>query len=192
MRARNQGATARDHGATAGFVASLAGLFTALALAACAAPAHEPAPAPGGTGVEAEEPAAATPADTLRGTVAVVGAEPLTELVLQVDGRPIRLEGSAVTTLRHADGLEVRVAGTRLDDRFRVASFRVRGAHGLPAADGILALDGDDAVLATTRGELLRFRPAPRALREHEGARVWIAGAPGGEPQAWGILEPAG
>ena len=105
-----------------------------------------------------------TPADTLRGEVAVVGADPLTRVVLRTDDRSITLEGPAVDQLRRVNGLTVRVDGSLRDDAMTVTSFRVRAVDGLPAADGVLVVEGDTAVL------------------------VRIAGEMGGEPQAWGVI----
>lgn len=163
-------------------------MAAAVAVSACAAPQAgtplgSPAPVstlPGGSAV-----------DSLRGTVAVVGAEPLTRVVLQTAaGEQLRLEGDLTPLLQRVDGLEVLVEG-RLEKRgLQVTSFRVVGASGVPAADGYLELEAGAAVLVGTDGVKLRFTPVPRALRGHAGHRVWIAGAPGGEPVSWGVIDP--
>lgn len=152
-------------------------LLVTLAMAGCVAGASEAGDATGG-GV----------ADTLRGTVAVVGADPLTRVVLRTGSTGIGLEGPAADTLRRVNGLVVRVEGRLQDSVMTVTGFRVREADGLPAADGILEIEGDAAVLVTPTGERLRYAPIPSALRDVAGERVWIAGAVGSEPQAWGVI----
>lgn len=129
--------------------------------------------------------------DSLRGTVAVVGAEPLTRVVLQsLAGEQLRLEGRAAPLLRRLDGIDVLVAGRAVGGRLQVGSFRVVGANGRPAADGVLTLEGTTAVLMGPNDVSIRFTPAPLALRDHIGSRVWIAGVAGGEPEAWGVIDP--
>lgn len=126
--------------------------------------------------------------DTLRGTVAVVGADPLTRVVLRTGAVGIDLEGPEADTLRRVNGLVVRVEGRLQDSVMTVTGFRVREADGLPAADGILEIHGDSAVLVTPTGERLQYAPVPSALRAAAGKRVWIAGPVGSEPQAWGVI----
>jgi hypothetical protein len=129
--------------------------------------------------------------DTARGIVAVVGAEPITHVVLRVPEGDLRLTGEAEAALRRAAGAEVWVAGrTTEDGGLVVDAFRVRASGGVEAADGVLELDGGTAVLVTSAGERLRYGPAPAGLRRLEGRHVWIAGTPGAEPQSWGVLEP--
>ena len=153
------------------------GLLVAV-LAACTAGAPDADGPPG---------AGAAP-DTLRGAVAVVGAEPLTHVVLRVDGRQVRLDGPATDQLRQVHGLVVRADGRIRDDGMTVTGFRVREADGLPAADGTLEVHGDTAVVVTASGDRLRWTPVPSALRPSAGERVWIAGPPGSEPRAWGVI----
>jgi hypothetical protein len=151
-------------------------LAVAVALGACA----------GGSGGGGPDPDAAP--DTVRGTVLVVGADPMTRVVLRTGDGRLDLEGPEADRLRRVNGLGVRVDGRIDGAAMTVTGFRVREADGLPAADGILELDGDAAVLVTAAGERLRYTPVPSALRARAGERVWIAGAVGGEPQAWGVI----
>lgn len=127
--------------------------------------------------------------DTLRGTVMVVGADPMTRVVLRTDTGRVSLEGEAADRLRRVNGLGVRVDGRLAGSAMTVVDFRVREADGMPAADGILELDGDTAVLVTATGRRLRYTPVPSALRARVGARVWIAGRADGAPQAWGVID---
>jgi len=130
--------------------------------------------------------------DTLRGIVVITGADPLTRVVLRVDEGDVPLAGAGADTLRSVPGLTVRVTGHREADTgtLRVDSFRVLGLQGEPAADGLLEIEGDDAVLVTPAGDRRRWRPAPAGLRDLAGRRVWIAGPEDAEPSHWGLLEP--
>lgn len=171
MRARHRGSDR--------WVRACVGPALALALAgvACAA-------GTGGDPAPAGDPAP----DTLRGTVMVVGADPVTRVVLRTAAGRVGLEGEAADRLRRVNGLGVRVDGRVDGATMIVTGFRVREADGLPAADGVLEVDGDTAVLVTATGERLRYAPVPSALRARAGARVWIAGEVGGAPQAWGVI----
>ena len=138
--------------------------------------------------------ASALATDTVRGIVAIDGAEPLTRVVVRrPDGRAIEVRGPLADTLRGAVGLDVMVSGARAGaggDLIEAAGFRVRGLDGIAAADGRLELDGDGVVLVTVDGGRLRYPAAAEALRRLAGRRVWIAGTPGSEPQQWGALDP--
>lgn len=128
-------------------------------------------------------------ADTVRGIVDVTGAEPLTGVVVRTAGGDLRLAGPIADDLRPAAGIEVWVAGSRAEDgSLLVESYRVRSVDGIAAVDGVLELEGADAVLVTATGERVRFDGAPPGLRGLVGQRIWIAGPPGGHPQAWGVL----
>lgn len=170
---------------TAGRRAVSTAVLLLLGLAGCGAVHSSPPPALSATPGPQEQQAP----DSARGTVAVVGADPVSQVVLDTPGDRLILEGEPTVELRRVDGLDVRVRGEREGRRLRVVSFRVTGSHGLPAADGTLEVRGDTAVLATAGGERL-YAPIPAALREHGGARVWIAGPVGGEPRAWGVIAP--
>ena len=140
-----------------------------------------------GGGVPANAAPDATP-DTVRGVVAVVGADPLTRVMIEADGRRLTVAGPAEDGLRRVHGLEVRVDGRIEGSTLTAARFRVRALGELPAADGTLEVDGDTAVLVTPDGDRLSFGSAPPALRARAGARVWIAGHEGDAPQAWGVI----
>jgi hypothetical protein len=155
-------------------------LAAGLVLAACSVTVVD------GSRTVAPPPAAA---DSLRGTVAVVGAEPLTRLVLRTHAGAVDLEGRAAPALRSVRGAEVRVDGRQDGDRFIADAFRVRAVDGVPAADGTLELDGDRAVLVAPDGTRIPYGYAPAALREHRGQRVWIAGPADAEPLAWGRID---
>jgi hypothetical protein len=130
-------------------------------------------------------------ADTARGIVEVVGAEPMSWVSLRTGDGPLPLTGAAAESLRRATGVEAWVSGTRDEDgRLRIDAYRIRSVDGVEAMDGVLEVDGDGVVLVTADGERLRFAPVPPGLRALEGRRVWVAGPPGAEPRSWGALEP--
>jgi hypothetical protein len=129
-------------------------------------------------------------ADTARGTVGIVGAEPMSWVSLRTEDGPVHLHGAAAESLRRASGAEVWVSGSRGEDgRLQIEAFRVRSVDGVEATGGILEVDGDAVVLVTADGDRVRYAPAAAGLRTLEGHGVWIAGRPGGEPRSWGLLD---
>lgn len=130
----------------------------------------------------------AAAADSMRGRVEVVGAEPATSVVL-LDGAggAVPLLGE-VGALRSLAGLEVVVWGAGGGPGgFRVARFAVRAHMGVSAVDGVLGREGDDWFLTTDDGERRPIPRLPEALRGRAGARVWIAG-PLAAPDAFGVI----
>lgn len=170
--------------------APVAALALAALLGACAPNAHSDAPAPAG------ETETAMAIDTLRGTLAVVGAEPLTQVVIRPAhaAGDVFLRGPALDQLRRVSGLEVRVHGRAESDgrAFDVNRFEVVALEGTPAVDGILAGEGDSIVLVRHDGRRLPLTAVPSTLRRHIGSRVWIAGRPEGRVEAFGVIGGAG
>lgn len=153
----------------------------ALAMLACARGAG-PGPRDGDASV--------TEADSLRGRVAIVGSEPGTWAVLQMDGgrRAVTLDGPRPLLDRLA-GLEVAVWGVPGEPGvFRVDRFAVRASGGVPATDGILARERGGWVLVTGDGKHLPVAHLPELLEGMEGARVWLAGPLDRPPDSSGIL----
>lgn len=129
--------------------------------------------------------------DTLRGVVLIVGAVPETMVALRTGDGTITLGGPAVSALRSVVGAEVFVEGRRGSDPLRAwlaDRFIVRAVDGRPARDGILEADGDALLLRLIDGSRSPIVDPPAALRTHVGARVWIAGAAGASPDAWGVI----
>jgi hypothetical protein len=158
-------------------VTRLTTLFCAAAALACSprAPASQ------------AEPGAAA-GDTLRGTVAIVGSEPMTSLVLQTAAGASNLCG-AREMLGRAAGLEVAVWGRRnAHGQFCVDRFAVRAANGVPAVDGILTRVGEGFALVTADGGPLPIARLPEALRSSVGARVWLAGPLDRAPDSFGVI----
>jgi hypothetical protein len=146
-----------------------------------------PPPAPPGGA-----PAAAASSDTARGIVAVVGAVPITSVVLRpAAGGQITLRGPLAREIGGASGADVWVRGRRVDARtIEVASYAVRSVDGVTAITGTLTADGDRLVLVTDDGRRHAIARPPAPLREHIGARVWISGDLGTAITAYGILRP--
>lgn len=161
----------------------------ALGLAVMAGTACAPAPGPNSP-VSTATPVSVR-VDTFSGTIAVVGARPLTRVVLQTDdGEQLTLTDAAAGGLNRLDGVDIHCRGHVREATLRVERFEVVGARGVRAVDGRLELRDGTAVLVRPNGRRVSFAPAPGTLRDWAGGRVWIAGEPGGEPEAWGLIEP--
>jgi hypothetical protein len=103
----------------------------------------------------------------------------------------VLLSGDALTALRRAAGADVWVTGERIDERsLQVARFEVRGMHGIPAVDGVIAQDGQSYVLVTHDGTRIPMPRLPAELRGRVGARVWITGQPDRDPELFGVITP--
>lgn len=129
-------------------------------------------------------------ADTLRGIIGVVGAEPAVEVILAKRGSaaPVTLTGDT-RLLRLVSGTEVWVHGKpSASNSFEVTRFEVRSVDGMPALDGVLALDAGRLVLVTPDRLRHPIAHPPAALRDALGARVWIAGPLSAEPAAFGVI----
>ncbi|MFL5537951.1 MAG: hypothetical protein ACJ8J0_03120 [Longimicrobiaceae bacterium] len=135
--------------------------------------------------------AASPAADTLRGTVEVVGSEPATSIALLLDGgaRAVTLEGERPLLDRLA-GLEVAVWGAPVRAGvFRVERVAVRASGGVAAVDGVLVrAAGGGWVLAMEEGRRLPLPHLPEALRGMAGARVWLAGPLDRPPDSFGVV----
>jgi hypothetical protein len=163
----------------------------ALALLACANGA--PRADSGSTVPDASRSADAPAADSLRGTVRVVGSEPATQVVLEPagGGASVTLQGQRAVLLR-LSGLEVAVEGEpEAPSRFRVARVTVRAANGIAAVDGVLAREGGGYVLRTPDGRRVAVPHLPEALAGRVGARVFLAGPLDRHPDSFGVIEEA-
>jgi hypothetical protein len=134
--------------------------------------------------------AAPLAADTLRGTVQVVGSEPATTVVLAPagGGADVGLEGDR-RVLERLAGLDVMVTGERVaGGPLRVTRTEVRVANGVPAVDGVLARDAGRDVLVMRDGTRRVIARLPEALRGATGSRVWLAGPLDGDIDSFGII----
>ena len=134
-----------------------------------------------------------TRGDTVRGVVALVGAEPSKRVVLKAvnGGRTISLSGMATTGLSRLVGVELMVRGVMITSRDVVVSdYVVRAVDGVPAWDGKLASGENGAFLVLTDGSGRKsIAVVPSQLRGLAGERVWIAMNPGARTaRAYGVI----
>lgn len=127
-------------------------------------------------------------ADTVRGVVSEVGSHPMTSVVVRPPaGGAITITGGLAREIARAAGAEVWLTGTREGQRFEARGYAVRTVDGEPAADGVLARDGDRLVLVTPAGRRTIAQPL-QALRGMIGARVWLVGPLDGTITSYGVL----
>jgi hypothetical protein len=135
-----------------------------------------------------------TPRDTLRGTIAVVGSEPMVQVDLRtVQGRHVHLVGNHHRLLRRLSGAELWVEGTPTEGTrpgFDVRRFAVRSVDGVRAIDGILGSGDGRFHITTSDGKRVSLATLPPALRDQVGARIWISGDPPSTIAAYGIIIP--
>jgi hypothetical protein len=134
---------------------------------------------------------------TVVGIVRVVGADPLAQLIVQVEGgEATALLGPLQSELHQTVGLEVRVTGVTADavpparTAMEVRSYETVTLNGVPAHTGMLERAGDRyRLVGATRGWTL-VSP-PEDLRASVGAKVWVAGEASGDSLsviAFGII----
>ena len=127
--------------------------------------------------------------DTLRGVVSVVGAEPLSAVMLSPlgGGAPMAIEGSQTTMLRGLSRIEVVLLGRRASRGFEADSFVVRAVDGVAAHDGVVAIDAGRAYLV--HGAMRTAAPfMPEALRTQISARVFLVGPLDRDPVSYGVI----
>ena len=131
----------------------------------------------------------AVQADTVIGTIQIVGSDPFPRTVILPANSGISLRLIGPPTLQHVNGLEVQIVGQRAGDLFTVKSFTVVSANGQPATDGRLVQDGDTLYIVTEDGgRHALVSPSPN-LRSRVGQRVWVSGPLDREPIAYGFIE---
>lgn len=177
-----------------------ASLLLGAALAACA---HNPEPRSADTSPvdSTSQPSSGAWAQeiVLSGRVVNSGTEHLTITTLQVENSaPTRLVGALQTELRTLAGAEVRVSGV-IDSAGSGRSLDVReydilSINGQRPHVGTVLVRGASSWLVSS--DTLRLIPELDALREREGARVWVIGAvdPGRSElrvESFGVIAPA-
>ncbi len=149
----------------------------------------------------------ATPGgDTLRGVVAVTGAEPQWRVML-TDARgvvhAVTSAGGTATPLeelRAADHLEVTLLGDTTAGAgelpggrgFRMTAFLVRAVDGADAVDGLLVREPSGYGLRLMDGTTLPITTLPAPLAGQVGARIFWVGPTDLPPAAYGVLRPPG
>jgi hypothetical protein len=129
-------------------------------------------------------------ADTVRGVVDVVGAEPSTSIVLRTPAGDVTVSGER-RLLSQLAGVEVTLQGAMAAPRqFTAALVHVRAVQGVPAIDGVLERQGAGFVLRTADGSRLALPHLPSALTDRAGSRIWLAGPLDRAPAAYGVILP--
>ena len=135
------------------------------------------------------DPARSVQADTVIGTIQIVGTDPFPRTVIVPANSGISLRLVGPPALQHVNGLGVQVVGQRAGDQFTVKSFTVVSANGQPATDGRLLKDGDTLYIVTEDGvRHALVSPSPN-LRARVGQRVWVSGPLDREAIAYGFIE---
>jgi hypothetical protein len=135
------------------------------------------------------ETATACRGDSLRGVFVLEGSEPGTIPVLRTTQGRIVLD-SAPSALLKLSQLEVWVCGTRKPGGLlSVREFRVRGADGLAAWDGMLAETAQSMLLHLPGGSTRTLRGVPPSLKRFVGERVWVTETPDGNVAAYGVIQ---
>lgn len=154
------------------------------------------------SGSRSSRPPVAAASDTARGVIGVVGNEPTaaitltpggatTALVLRADAWQAllaRLVGVELMVAGRATGETSLLASPRGNPVFRVDTFIVRAAHGVPAEDGILRRAGQGFVLDRGAGTALPIGSLPTDLQSAVGARIYLAGPLDRAPVAYGVI----
>jgi hypothetical protein len=132
-------------------------------------------------------------ADTVRGIIAIVGSEPMTQVVVrEPNGGPsVTLTGMPVRDVARTAGADVVLRGVRTSARELVVNdFTVRSVDGVPAMDGVLQAADGGYVLVLANGTRHRVPSPPPSLRNEVGSRVWITGPAGAPPHSFGVIVP--
>jgi hypothetical protein len=86
--------------------------------------------------------------------------------------------------------LDLWLRGTRIAaNRFRVTDYRVRGADGAVAWDGILRMGSTGFHLELEDGSKREIRGAPSSFAALTGSRIWITETLNGALRQYGILQ---
>jgi hypothetical protein len=184
-------------------VAALAvGVLVACSRAGSLRDATDTAAAQASGGAAAATGTPVVPRDTVRGVVAVTGADPAWRLTLTTAASAVYDVTSAGGTatplaeLRAADHLEVTLLGNVSAGAgelpgargFVMTSFVVRAADGAGALDGILIREPAGYALRLMDGTALPIATLPRTLEGQVGARIYWVGATNRPPAAYGVL----
>jgi hypothetical protein len=146
--------------------------FAVIALAGC------------GAGSRTEQVATPASSDslTLAGILSRVGADPVTQLVVQKEGEePVGLVGPLVPELQELLGLEIRVTGMRAGpappapSSLEVRSYELIALNGVPAYTGTVERSGNELHLVKDGRRWILLSP-PDELHAAVGAKAWVVG----------------
>lgn len=126
--------------------------------------------------------------DTLRGTFVLEGSDPYPIAVMRTSSGRVVVDGASGGMLKLSQ-LDLWARGTRTSaDRFRVADYRVRGANGVRAWDGVLRSGPKGFRLEFDDGSSRELRGAPSSFAQLTGSRLWITESPDGLVREYGVL----
>lgn len=132
-------------------------------------------------------------ADTVRGTVVLVGNAPAQSAMLKTPHASlITLSGMGSRGLRTLAGADIVARGVRVSPRNIVMTgYVVRQVNGKPVIDGRLVGPESGWSIAFTDGTgSRRIDPLPSALETMAGARIWMAMREGASaPSAYGVIQ---
>lgn len=147
-------------------------------LLACRPPETKPA-------VTNAQPAAN---DTLRGTFVLEGSDPFPMAVMNTSSGRVVVGGASAGMLKLSQ-LDLWLRGTRTSaNRFQVTDYRVRGAGGAKAWDGILRGGPTGFRLELDDGSSRDIRGAPSSFGQLTGSRVWVTESADGTLRQYGLL----
>lgn len=135
--------------------------------------------------VGAEQPAA----DTLRGTFVLEGSDPYPMAVMRTSSGRVVVDGASAGMLKLSQ-LDLWLRGTRTSaNRFRVTDYRVRGANGAKAWDGVLRSGPTGFRLELDDGSSHVIRGAPSSFAQlTTGSRLWLTESPDGTVREYGVF----
>jgi hypothetical protein len=145
----------------------------------------------GGKSPETTPDVQASQVETLRGTLALTGNDPVVRVTLRGDSESVDIVGPLRDELARLTGAVVTVDGHRTNGSrsFEAVSYDVVSVNGerpvlgtLVERDGAVWLEGDEAI---------RLVNVSDNLRRHLGAKMWIVGtrtAEGLQPESYGVI----
>jgi hypothetical protein len=126
--------------------------------------------------------------DTLRGIFVLEGSDPYPIAVMRTAGGRVVIDGATPGMLKLSQ-LDLWARGTRTSaNRFRVSDFRVRGANGVTAWDGIVRTGPLGLRLVLDDGSTHDIRGAPSNFAQLTGSRVWFTEGPDGLLREYGVF----
>jgi hypothetical protein len=132
-----------------------------------------------------------------RGKLVITGTEPGTSVKLVGDSGQVELAGALEPELRRLAGASVVIRGAlrgaRPAQTLEARGYEVTEIDGATPATGLLKR-GDGKLWLAGR-DTLELAGVPEALREKEGAKIWVVGRRGGdslEVQSYGIIREPG
>lgn len=116
-------------------------------------------------------------ADTIIGTVSIVGADPATFLALRPESgaASITLSGENARPLRSVSGAVVSVIGQRRATDFAVERFVVLRVNAEPVYDGKLVKSGAGMALDLTSGGTVPIANPSAMFISLLGSRIWMS-----------------